>query len=123
MPCCAVLCSAVCACACVCVCVRSRLQPCAFDLRPHAREQVELWCQLAGWGLVRVGMVPVPYDAHSRCTFPEISEAELHSAELRFAPSAPAGRSGHAVSLAIKDEGHVLAVAEQMLARHIPGLA
>ena len=41
--------------------------------------QVELWCQLAGWGLVRVGMVPVPYDAHFRCTFPEISEAELHS--------------------------------------------
>ena len=37
--------------------------------------------------------------------------------------AAPAGRSGHAVSLAIKDEGHVLAVAEQMLARHIPGLA
>ena len=35
----------------------------------------------------------------------------------------PAGRSGHAVSLAIKDERHVLAVAEQMLARHIPGLA
>ena len=137
MLCCAVLCSAVCVCACVrararaCVrvSVRSRLQPCAFDLRPHAREQVELWCQLAGWGLVRVGMVPVPYDAHSRCTFPEISEAELHSAELRFAPAAlPAApqhgqRSGHAVSLAIKDEGHVLAVAEQMLARHIPGLA
>ena len=73
----------------VCVSVRSRLQPCAFDLRPHASDQVELWCQLAGWGLVRVGMVPVPYDAHSRCTFPEISEAELHSAELRFAPSAP----------------------------------
>ena len=62
-------------------------------------------------------------------TFPEIAEAELHSAELRFAPAAlPAApqhgqRSGHAVSLAIKDEGHVLAVAEQMLARHIPGLA
>ena len=134
MLCCAVLCSAllsVCARArararaCVCVSVRSRLQPCALDLRPHAREQVELWCQLAGWGLVRVGMVPVPYDAHSRCTFPEISEAELHSAELRFAPAAPqhGQRSGHAVSLAIKDEGHVLAVAEQMLARHIPGLA
>ena len=35
----------------------------------------------------------------------------------------PPGRSGHAVSLAIKDERRVLAVAEQMVARHIPGLA
>ena len=34
----------------------------------------------------------------------------------------PPGRSGHAVSLAIKDERRVLAVAEQMVARHIPGL-
>ena len=41
--------------------------------------QVELWCQLAGWGLVRVGTVPVTYDNHFRCTFPEISEAVLHS--------------------------------------------
>ena len=35
----------------------------------------------------------------------------------------PSGRSGHAVSLTIKDERRVLAVAEQMVARHIPGLA
>ena len=140
-----------------------------------------------------MGMVPVTYDAHFRCTFPEISAAELHSTELRVPrhgqslsawhrqswpptargasragarrPSAlrsrawaacgqcspgassplrrvplhfaiqvpndaegprraePPGRSGHAVSLAIKDERRVLAVAEQMVARHIPGLA
>jgi len=61
------------------VCMCSRLQPCVSDLQPYNCDQVELWCQLAGWGLVRVGMVPVPYDAHFRCTFPEISEAELHS--------------------------------------------
>ena len=179
----------------VCVCVCSRLQPCVSDLQPYACDQVELWCQLAGWGLVRVGTVPVTYDAHFRCTFPEISAAELHSVHVprhgqrssawhrqtwpptaRGAPRAgarqpfelrsrawaacglgsaaleplrcatpqtpsvtalaiqvpndveeprrtePPGRSGHAVSLAIKDERRVLAVAEQMVARHIPGL-
>jgi hypothetical protein len=81
------VCAVLCVCCAVCmlwvctlwVCMCSRLQPCVSDLQPYNCDQVELWCQLAGWGLVRVGMVPVPYDAHFRCTFPEISEAELHS--------------------------------------------
>jgi len=81
--CCVRVCVCVlCVCCAVCmlwVCMCSRLQPCVSDLQPYNCDQVELWCQLAGWGLVRVGMVPVPYDAHFRCTFPEISEAELHS--------------------------------------------
>ena len=60
--------------------VQSSLQP---HRGPHPssppRSQVEVWCQLAGWGLVRVGSVPVVYDANFRCTFPEICEAEIHA--------------------------------------------
>ena len=52
---------------------------------------------------------------HATIQVPNDAEG-LHRAE-------PPGRSGHVVSLVIKDEARVLAVAEQMVARHIPGLA
>ena len=92
-------------------------------LIPEPLRQIELWCMLAGWGLVHVGAVPISYDRRFRCTFPEIREAVLHRVPHIGTPAEAAGPVGYLVSLAIKEERRVLAVVDEMLARHVPGLA
>ena len=46
--------------------------------QPEPLRDVELWCDLLGWGRVCVGSVPVPYDAAYQCAMPRIVEAVLH---------------------------------------------
>ena len=92
-------------------------------LIPEPLRQIELWCMLAGWGLVHVGSVPISYDRRFRCTFPEIHEAVLHRVPHIGTPAEAAGPVGYLVSLAIKEERRVLAVVDELLARHVPGLA
>ena len=47
-------------------------------LQPEPLRQVELWCDLLGWGRVHVGQIPVPYDPEYCCSFPPIVDAVLH---------------------------------------------
>ena len=63
---------------------------------PEPLRELELWCDLKGWGRVHVGNVPVPYDRSFACAFPTIVEAVLHYVPAGAPPPAsatePAGR-------------------------------
>ena len=95
-------------------------------LAPEPLRRVELWCDLASWGRVHVGSVPVPYDAEYRCAFPELVDAVLHRVPAGAAPPAgvhPRGRaaspvvagSRHVVSLQLADELQILAEVDARL--------
>ena len=98
-------------------------------LAPEPLREVELWCDLVGWGRVHVGNIPVPYDADFKCAFPRILEAVLHRVPPGAAPPATAHASGraalpitseaagvrHVVSLQLADEPLIIAAAEAQL--------
>ena len=47
-------------------------------LQREPLRDIEVWCDLLGWGRVHAANVAVPYDKGFRCTFPRILEAVLH---------------------------------------------
>ena len=60
-------------------------------LQREPLRDIEVWCDLLGWGRVHAANVAVPYDKGFRCTFPRILEAVLHFVP----PGAPPPSTAH----------------------------
>ena len=104
-------------------------------LQPEPLREIELWCDLLGWGRVHIGNVPVPYDEAYKCAFPRIVEAVLHyvlpgvpppadahelpgKSQLPWSREAGGGLRAHArhvVSLELEEEHCILEAVEVML--------
>jgi hypothetical protein len=92
---------------------------------PEPLDEVQLWCDLLGWGRVHVGSLPVPYDEEYRCTFPPIRDAAIHTMLTSSSASAPsASAHDHVVSLRLVHEPQIMvAIQRRLLGPHAAAAA